>query len=197
MVSLLGMPYAVLMPIFADQILHVGARGLGILMGASGFGAFLAALLLAWRLGVKGLGTWVAWASGGLGVGLIGFAYSRVFPLSIAFLVVIGFSMMMQMTASNTLIQSMVPDRLRGRVMSVYAMMFMGMAPVGALTAGALANRFNAPLTLAIGGAVCMIGAAIFSMQLPSLRGPARELIFAQSMSGGAPPDGVAVSGDR
>src|SRR5437879_4940139 len=146
LVSLVGMPYTVLMPIFADQILHVGARGLGILMGATGLGALIAALSLAVRTGVSGLGTWVARASIAFGFTLIAFAFSRSFLLSTVILILVGFTMMLQMTASNTLIQSMVPDRLRGRVMSVYAMMFMGMAPVGAFSAGAVAHRLGAPL---------------------------------------------------
>src|SRR3954471_5419302 len=170
LISLVAMPYSVLMPIFAEEILHSGARGLGMLMGATGMGALMAALLLASRQGVKGLGTWVSRASLVFGFTLMGFAYSRHFWLSIAILVCLGFTMMMQMTASNTLIQSMVPDRLRGRVMSVYSMMFMGMAPIGAFSAGAVAHRLGAPLTLAIGGAACIVGAALFTLELPALR---------------------------
>src|SRR5439155_11998741 len=114
LVSLVGMPYAVLMPVFAENILHSGARGLGLLMGATGVGALLGALMLAARTGLTGLGKWVALASAGFGVSLIAFSMSRHFWLSAAFLVPAGFSMMTQMAASNTLIQSMVPDRLRG-----------------------------------------------------------------------------------
>jgi MFS family permease len=187
LVSLVGMPYTVLMPIFADQILHSGARGLGILMGATGVGALIAALSLAMRTGVTGLGTWVARASIAFGFTLIAFAFSRSFLLSTVILVLVGFTMMLQMTSSNTLIQSMVPDRLRGRVMSVYAMMFMGMAPIGAFSAGAVAHRLGAPLTLAIGGAACIVGSAVFSMQLPALRVEARKLILAQEMISDAP----------
>ncbi|MCU1283998.1 MAG: major facilitator superfamily transporter [Acidobacteriales bacterium] len=180
LVSLVGMPYTVLMPIFADQILHSGAKGLGILMGATGLGALIAALSLAMRTGMKGLGTWVARASVAFGFTLMAFAFSRWFWVSAAVLVVLGFSMMMQMTASNTLIQSMVPDRLRGRVMSVYAMMFMGMAPIGAFSAGAVAHRLGAPMTLAIGGIACVMGAGLFTYELPGFRVEARKLILAQ-----------------
>jgi MFS family permease len=156
---------------------------LGILMGATGLGALIAALLLAMRSGISGLGTWVARASVAFGFTLIGFAYSRWFWVSAAVLTALGFAMMMQMTASNTLIQSMVPDRLRGRVMSVYSMMFMGMAPIGAFSAGAVAHRLGAPMTLAIGGLACVLGAALFSYELPGLRVEARKLILAQETS--------------
>ncbi|MBV8265090.1 MAG: MFS transporter, partial [Planctomycetaceae bacterium] len=148
LISLMGTPYAVLMPIFADQILHGGAKELGLLMGASGLGALLGALVLASRRGVRGLGRWVSRAAAGFGVSLIAFSLSRRFWLSEALLVPVGFSMMVEMAASNTLIQAMVPDRLRGRVMAVYSMMFMGMAPFGALLAGALAQRVGAPWTV-------------------------------------------------
>jgi MFS family permease len=189
LVSLMGMPYAVLMPIFADQILHGGASGLGILMGASGAGALGGALSLALRQGARGLGRWVAWATAGFGTSIILFSLSRNFWLSAALLVPTGFSMMVQMAASNTLIQSMVPDALRGRVMAVYSMMFMGMAPFGALLAGVLANHLGAPLTVAMGGAVCILGAGAFALRLPVLRAAAQPLFIAQEMSGGTPPE--------
>jgi len=189
LVSLMGMPYAVLMPIFADQILHGGARGLGLLMGASGAGALAGALVLAMRKGVRGLGRWVAFASGGFGVSLILFSLSRSFWLSAALLVPVGFSMMVQMASSNTLVQSMVPDSLRGRVMAVYAMMFMGMAPLGALLAGTLAGRIGAPTTVALGGGVCVLGALAFGLRLPALRNEARQIIVALHPAGGDPAE--------
>ena len=187
LVSLVGMPYTVLMPVFADQILHGGARGLGILMGATGVGALMGALTLASKTGVRGLGRWVAMTCASFGVSLILFSYSRYFWLSVALLLPAGFSMMLQMACSNTLIQTMVPDRLRGRVMAVYSMMFMGMAPFGALLGGALAHRVGAPATIAIGGVACIIGAIWFGRQLPELRIEARRLIVAQGMAGGEP----------
>jgi MFS family permease len=177
--SFMGMPYSVLMPIFADNILNGGAKGLGILMGFSGLGAFMAAVTLAGRQGVRGLSTWVMFASGGFGVSLILFSISRLFWLSSLLLLPVGFGLMLQLAASNTLIQSMVPDRLRGRVMAVYSMMFMGMAPFGALFAGVLANHAGAPITVAIGGAVCIIGSLVFRSQLPQLRAEGRQLILA------------------
>ena len=183
------------MPVFADRILHSGASGLGILMGASGFGAFLGAFSLAVRRGWRGLGTWVAYSSVGFGLSLIAFSYSRWFWLSALLLLPIGFSMMVEMASSNTLLQVMVPDHLRGRVMAVYSMMFMGMAPFGALLAGGLAGRWGAPKTVAAGGAICAVGSIIFRWRLPKLRSHALQLIVAQESAGGAPAD--AANGDH
>jgi MFS family permease len=180
--SLTGMPITVLMPIFADRILHGGARGLGVLMGASGIGALAGALLLASRQSVKGLGRWVAISAGAFGISLIVFAVSRSYWLSCALLLPVGFAMMLEMGSSNTLIHTMSPDHLRGRVMSVYSMMFMGMAPIGALIAGVAAGRWGAPATVAGGGIVCMLAAAVFGFRWPSLRAGARELIAAAQM---------------
>jgi MFS family permease len=188
-VSLVAMPYTVLMPVFADQVLHGGARGLGILMGATGVGALLGALTLAARTGVKGLGRWVALSCGGFAVSLMLFACSRSFWLSAALLLPVGFCMMLQMASSNTLIQAMVPDRLRGRVMSVYSMMFMGMAPFGALLGGALADHLGAPLTVGLGAVAGLGGAVWFGLTLPKVRVEARRLIVAQSMAGGEPAE--------
>ena len=189
LVSLVGMPYTVLMPIFADRILHGGARGLGILMGFTGIGALLGALTLALRQGVRGLGKLVSICCAGFGISLIAFSFSRTFWLSSALLIPVGFFIMLQMACSNTLIQSMVPDALRGRVMAVYSMMFMGMAPFGALLGGALADRLGAPITVAIGGAASVAGGIWFARQLPIFRGEARQLIIAQAMAGGEPAE--------
>jgi MFS family permease len=188
-VSLMGSPYAVLMPIFADRILQGGVSGLGILMGASGVGALAGALALAARKSLKGLGRWIALASAGFGICLILFSFSRSFWLSAAFLVPAGFAMMIQMASSNTLVQSMVPDHLRGRVMAVYSMMFMGMAPLGAMFAGTLAENIGAPYTVAIGGAVCIVAALIFGLNLSEFRTEAREIIIALNMASGSPVD--------
>jgi MFS family permease len=187
LVSLLGMPYTVLMPVFADKILHGGARGLGILMGSTGVGALFGALTLAAKTGVKGLGRWVAFACGSFGISLFLFSFSHSFWLSVALLLPAGYSMMLQMACSNTLVQTMVPDHLRGRVMSVYSMMFMGMAPFGAFFGGALAHRVGAPITVAIGAATCVIGAIWFGRALPDLRIEAHRLIIAQGLAGGEP----------
>jgi MFS family permease len=188
LVSLVGMPYTVLMPIFADRILHGGARGLGILMGATGVGALFGALTLAAKTGgVKGLGRWVAISCMSLGISLFCFSFSTSLWLSVALLLPVGYSMMLQMACSNTLIQTMVPDQLRGRVMSLYSMMFMGMAPFGAFFGGALAHRIGAPITVAVGGVACVIGAIWFGRALPELRIEARRLIVAQGMAAGEP----------
>ena len=125
---------------------------------------------------------------GGFGVGLILFSFSRIFWLSAAILVPMGYCMIVAMAASNTLIQSMVPDTMRGRVMAVYSMMFMGMAPLGALAAGALAGHIGAPWTVRLGGMLSIVAAAGFASRLPALRGEARELIVAMQMEAGAPP---------
>ncbi len=187
MMSLVAMPYTVLMPVFADKILHGGARGLGILMGATGVGALFGALTLAAKTGVKGLGRWVAISCASLGISLICFSISTSFWLSAVLLLPAGYSMMLQMACSNTLIQTMVPDHLRGRVMSVYSMMFMGMAPFGAFFGGALAERIGAPITITLGGAACVLGAVWFGRALPELRIEARRLIIAQGLAEGEP----------
>lgn len=195
LVSLVGMPYAVLMPVFAAQILHGGAKALGTLMGATGVGALLGAASLAARVGVKGLGRIIAIAAAGFGCALIAFSFSRIYWLSALLLVPVGFCMMVQMASSNTLVQSMVPDAMRGRVMSVYSMMFMGMAPFGAFFAGAIAHRIGAPYTVAIGGLACIAGGVAFAMNLPNIRGEARELILAQGMTAGVPAQEVTRQG--
>jgi MFS family permease len=203
LVSVTGMPYVVLMPIFADRILHnggqefatligshdLGAVRLGILMGAAGVGALLGALTLALRSGVKGLGRWISICCAGFGISLILFAFSKSFWLSVLLLLPAGYFIMLQMASSNTLIQVMVPDALRGRAMAVYSMMFMGMAPVGALLGGALSDRLGAPWTVAIGGFASVMGAWWFSVQLPKIRVEARQLIIAQAMAGGEPAE--------
>jgi MFS family permease len=195
LVSLVAVPYTVLMPIFADRILHGGARGLGILMGATGIGALLGALTLAARRGVHGLGRWVGFSAMSFGVSLILFSFSKWFLVSVYLLVPVGYSMMLQMSSSNTLIQAMVPDELRGRVMAVYTMMFMGMAPMGSLFAGTLADRIGAPWTVAIGGLGAVIGSILFLRKLPKLRFEARQLIVKQGIGGGEPLEEMTARG--
>jgi MFS family permease len=194
LVSLMGMPYAVLMPIFADEILHGGARGLGLLMGATGVGALAGAISLTFRKSIFGLGRVVAIASAGFGTTLVAFSFSRNFWTSAGLLVPAGFFMMVQMASSNTLIQSMVPDKLRGRVMAVYSMMFMGMAPFGAVFAGMIAEQIGAPATVSIGGGICIAGAALFASKLAALRPEAHELIVAQQMAAGEPAEEVTAN---
>ncbi len=183
--SLMGTPYMILMPVFADRVLHGGAQGYGILMAASGLGALASTPILAARRGVRGLGRWVTLSSGGFGVSLVLFALSRSFWLSTVLLLPVGFAMMMHLGASNTLIQAMVPDRLRGRVMAVYAMVVLGITPFGALLAGSLAEGLGAPGTVMVGGLFCIVGAAVFAWRLPFLRIETRRLIALQDQIAG------------
>ncbi|HLI83141.1 MAG TPA: MFS transporter [Bryobacteraceae bacterium] len=168
--SLVGMPYTVLMPIFASQILHGGAHTLGFLMTASGAGALVSAMLLAVRKSVLGLGRMIAISAAIFGASLIAFSFSRWFWLSMLLLPFTGFGLMQQMAASNTILQTIVDDEKRGRVMAYYAMAFQGMAPFGSLLGGAIAGRIGAPDTLVIGGAICIVGSVWFARQLPTIR---------------------------
>ncbi|HXW17362.1 MAG TPA: MFS transporter [Candidatus Acidoferrales bacterium] len=190
-ISLLALPYSVLMPIFADRILHGGARGYGILMGCAGLGALGGALTLAMRTGMRGLGRWIAIACASFGTALIAFSFSRTFWLSAVLLVPAGYAVMLQTSASNTLLQAMSPNSLRGRVLAVYSMMFMGMAPIGALLAGDVAKHIGAPLTVCFGGIGAIIGAAFFARILPQFRMEARELLIASGMAAGQPPESL------
>jgi MFS family permease len=164
-------------------------------MGATGVGALLGALTLAAKQSLRGLGKWVAVCCAGFGVSLMLFAFSRSLWPSMVLLLPVGFFMMVQMAASNTLIQAMVPDHLRGRVMAVYSMMFMGMAPFGSFFAGAVADRLGAPITVAIGGVACIAGSALFAAKLPGWRDEARQLIIAQGVAGGDPAQEMTVRG--
>jgi MFS family permease len=170
LISFMGMPYAVLLPVFARDILLGGSHTLGFLMGASGLGALTGALYLASRKTVLGLGRWIALTSAVFGAGIIAFALSTVFLLSVAMMFVTGFGMMVQMASSNTIIQTIVDEDKRGRVMSFFAMSFMGMAPFGSLFAGSLASVIGAPATLVITGLCCIAGAGLFYRRLPEIR---------------------------
>jgi MFS family permease len=174
--SLVGMPYTVLMPLIASQRLHGGANTLGFLMAASGMGAFLAAIRLAARRTVVGLGRTIALSSCSFGLSLAAFAASRVLWLSLPLLVVVGFSMMLQTASTNTILQTIVEERMRGRVMSFYSMAVMGTAPFGSLLAGFLAGRIGAPWTIAAGGVLLVFGAAWFAAELPRIREMVRPI---------------------
>jgi MFS family permease len=176
LVSLMGMPYTVLMPIFAENILHGGPKALGFLMGATGVGAIVGSIYLASRKSVLGLGRIIVISSNLFGVGLIAFSLSRFFWLSLLFMLLTGFGMMVQMASSNTVLQTIVEEDKRGRVMSFYTMAFMGMVPFGSLLAGSLANKIGAPNTVMIGGVACILGSLIFAKLLPSLRKIARPI---------------------
>ena len=176
LISLMGMPYIVLMPIFAGSVLHGGAHTLGFLMAASGVGALVGALSLAARPTVLGLGRVVPISAALFGAGLIAFGLSRSLWLSLFLMLITGGAMMQQMAASNTILQTIVEDDKRGRVMSFYTMAFMGMAPFGSLLAGSLANRIGAPRTLMLGGACCIVGAIWFLTLLPQIRAFVRPI---------------------
>ncbi len=176
LVSLMGMPYAVLMPIFAKEILHGGPHTYGYLMGASGIGALLGAVYLASRRSVLGLGRIIPLAAGVFGLGLVAFSFSRIFWLSMILMVVAGLGMMLQMASSNIVLQTIVDDDKRGRVMSLYMMAFMGAMPLGSFIAGGLASVLGAPTTLALGGVMCVAGALLFLRRLPSLRKSIRPI---------------------
>lgn len=169
-VSFVGTAYTTLMPVFAKNILDGGPSTLGFLMAASGVGALVGALYLAWRQSVLGLGRWIAIAATIFGIGLIAFSLSHALLLSLSLLVFVGFGWMIQMASSNTVLQTMVDDDKRGRVMSLYMMAFMGMAPFGSLLGGSLASKIGAPYTLMIGGLSCIFGSFLFIRKLPSLR---------------------------
>ena len=168
--SLMGMPFSVLMPVFAKVIFHGGSHTFGFLMGASGIGALSAALYLASRKNVLGLFKRIPLAAGIFGSGLIIFSFSRFYWLSLALMALTGFGMMLQMASSNTILQTIVDDDKRGRVMSFYTMAFMGTAPFGSLLAGGLAHMIGAPYTILIGGISIVIGAVFFACELPRLR---------------------------
>ncbi len=179
LISFMGVPFQVLMPIFARDILYGGPSVLGFLMGCSGGGAFLAAIYLASRRTVAGLETFIAVATGIFGVGLIAFSFSTYLWLSLVLMVVTGFGMISQMASSNTMLQSLAEDDKRGRVMSFYTMAYRGMYPLGSLFAGFLASRIGAPATLSIGGVCVLAAGAWYARRLPAMR---REIhpIFAR-----------------
>jgi len=166
----------VLMPIFAAQVLHGGPHTLGFLMGAMGVGALVSALSLAARRNVRGLVRIIPMAAAVFGIGLIGFGLSRVFWLSMVMVLIAGMGMMQGMAASNTVIQTIVTDDKRGRVMGYYTMAFMGMAPFGSLLAGSLAHAIGAPWTVIINGASILLGAGWFVTRLPAVRDAIRPI---------------------
>jgi MFS family permease len=170
LISLMGMPFMVLMPIFAAQVLHGGPHTLGFLTGASGVGALVSAISLAFRKSVRGLTTMIQVSAFCFGGGLILFGLSRSLALSLLVLLVAGFGMMQGLAASNTVIQTLVPEDKRGRVMSYYTMAFVGMAPFGSLLAGGLARRFGAPHTVILTGSACVLGGVWFTTQLRAVR---------------------------
>ena len=169
-ISLVGTANTTLMPVFARDILHGDSKTYGFLMAAIGVGAIIGAIFLASRKNALGLGRIITIASSIFGIGLISFSLSHVLWLSFFLLLLTGFGMMVHMASSNTILQTIVDDDKRGRVMSLYAMAFMGMAPLGSLVGGSLAGWIGAPTTLILVGTSCMIGSLLFRKILPSLR---------------------------
>ena len=170
LISLMGVPFQILMPVFAKDILQGGPSVLGFLMGCSGAGAFLGAIYLAARRTVHGLETFIAVATGIFGIGLIAFSLSSFLWLSLLLMVITGFGMIAQMASCNTMLQSLTEDDKRGRVMSFYTIAYRGMYPVGSLFAGFLASRIGAPATLFIGGLCVLAGGAWYTRSLPAMR---------------------------
>jgi MFS family permease len=173
---LMGMPYVVLLPIFAREILHGGAHTFGFLVAAIGIGALICTLYLASRRSVLGLGRIIAISSGVFGVAVACFALSSNLYLSLAFLCLAGFASMAQIASSNTILQTIVEDDKRGRVMSFYTMSFMGTTPLGGLAAGIIAGRIGAQATLVMGGIACLAGSIMFGRMLPSIREKIRPI---------------------
>jgi MFS family permease len=163
--TIAGMPALVLMPFFADAIFHRGSRGMGILMGAMGAGAVAGTLVLAWRARVSTLPKVIFRSALLLGASFCFFACSNVFYFSLAVMPLIGYSVMRQMASANTLIQTLIPDEFRGRIMAFYTMTVVGMGPFGSLAAGALAHAYGPRLTVAAGGALAMAAAGVFRIK--------------------------------
>lgn len=176
LVSLMSMPYAVLMPVFAKEVLNGGSHTFGFLMGAAGFGALLGGIYLASRRTIIRLGRIIPIAATIFGIGLIAFSLSRYLPLSILLMVIAGLGMMLHTASSNTILQTITDDDKRGRVMSFYTMAIMGTAPFGSLLAGGLAKIIGAPNTILAGGVACIIGAVIFLRKLPELKNIVRPI---------------------
>jgi MFS family permease len=174
--ALMGYPYTVLLPVFAGQVLHGGPHTLGWLSGASGVGALISALSLALRKSVAGLTRMVQISSAMLGVALILFSFSHAIWLSLVLMSFAGFGLMQTAAASNTIIQSLVPEDKRARVVSYYAMAFYGAAPFGSLLAGALAQRIGAPHTITVTGVLCVLGSFWFTMEVPKIKAVMQSL---------------------
>jgi len=188
LVSLMGMPYMVIMPLFAAQVLHGGAHTLGFLMGAAGVGALISALSLVVRKSVRGLIKMIPIAAAIFGAGLILFGLSHVVWISLVLMTAVGFGMMQGLTASNTIIQTLVPEDKRGRVMSYYTAAFVGMAPFGSLLAGSLAHWIGAPRTVMLTGTCCILGAAWFWSRRREIREVVRPIYIEMGIVK-APPE--------
>jgi MFS family permease len=177
LISFAGFSYTVLVPIFAQDVFHGDARTLGWLMSASGIGALSGAIYLGTRASIRGLGNVITLGGMGMAVGLIGFAFSTRLAISLVCMVLTGGGAVLLMASCNTLVQSLIEDAKRGRVMSIFAMAFTGTMPVGSLVMGALAGKFGAPIALVISGAICAMVVSVFYLRLPQLRAAAAPLL--------------------
>jgi len=194
LVSVMGMPYTVLMPAISANVLHGGPHTLGFLMTASGVGALAGALYLASRRSVVGLGRAMAVASSTFGAGLVAFSLSRSLWLSLMLLPVVGAGMMITMAAANTVIQTVVREELRGRVMAFYTMAFLGTAPIGSLIAGVAADRIGPQRTILLGGLSCIMAGVWFALSLPRLRELVRPIYVERGILAAAQVDGTTKS---
>jgi MFS family permease len=200
--GLLGMPYMTLLPVFAAKVHNGGAGALGAMMGAVGLGALTGALYLARRNQIRGIGKVIVAAAVGFGVGLIAFTGAPVYALSLAILTLVGFCWMVLIAASNTVLQSLAAERMRGRVMSLFSMMLVGMAPFGSLLAGTLADRFGAAIVVATGGLCCAAAGLWFARLLPRLRAAAlpvliRRGIISEPGAAAETSDDAAITADE
>ena len=177
LISFMGLRYEILMPVYTREMLHGGPKEFGLLMGASGVGAVVGSLVLATLGNLRTLGDWVGLAAAGFGGSLVLLSFSHSFWASLSVMLIIGFTMVTQLDASNTLVQRIVPDEMRGRVMAIWTMMLSGLAPFGSILVGVLAQHFTARRTFAAGGMACVMGAMAFGFLLPTLQREARKLI--------------------
>jgi len=177
LLSLLGMAYTVLMPVFADKLLHRGSSGLGILMMSVGSGALLGSIYVGMKKEIRGMGRIVAYACILFGVSSALFAYSKNFYLSNLLLMLTGFGMFAQLTTANILLQTLVPDELRGRLMSLYSLVVVGLTPFGSLLSGAMAQHWGSPFPVAFSGGFCALGGFAFWAWIPRIRAQVRETL--------------------
>ena len=189
LVSLVGMPYTVLMPALATTLLHGGPHTLGFLMTASGVGALAGALYLASRSTVLGLGRVMVWATVVFGAGLVAFSFARTLWVALAILPAVGAGMMITMAATNTVLQTVVTEELRGRVMAFYTMAFLGTAPIGSLLAGVAGERVGPTMTILIGGVCCLGAAGWFALRLPAMRVELRPIYLERGIIAAAEVD--------
>lgn len=189
LINLMGMPYIILMPVFARDILHGGPQTLGFLMGASGVGALIAALYLASRKSVLGLVKLIIIASSTFGMGLVAFSFSQYFSLSLCIMFFTGIGMIASLASANTILQTIVDEDKRGFIMGLYTMTGVGIMPFGSLMAGGLASRIGAPNTIAIGGIVCILGSLFFLLKLPLIRKSLRPIYAKMGIVREIPPE--------